>query len=147
MSQFDDVDNYRGGYNVGGSGSQGGLEIREQASTFENYVSGTVQLVFMIFFVFVLISVMTFSLMGYARYLSSRKPKPGFYNPPPMLMRYPRQAAYNQGAYSTLTSRSEYAQPRQMGSNLSQNMQQQPVSLAMSQQTIDSHRTATSTML
>ena len=63
-----DQGNYRGGYNVGGSVRQdGGLVIREQASTFENYVTGTVQLVFMIFFVFVLISVMTFALMGYAR--------------------------------------------------------------------------------
>ena len=62
-----DVDNYRGGYNRGGSELGDTLIIREQASTFENYVGGTVQLVFMIFFVFVLISMMTFSLMGYAR--------------------------------------------------------------------------------
>ena len=65
-----DVDNYRGGYNRGndfGLGQDGKLVIREQASTFENYVTGTVQLVFMIFFVFVVISVMTFALMGYAR--------------------------------------------------------------------------------
>ena len=66
-SVFDDI-TYRGGYNTGGgSDEKVELVIREQASTFENYVTGTVQLVFMIFFVFILISVMTFSLMGYAR--------------------------------------------------------------------------------
>ena len=65
---FDDGSIYRGGYGGGGiGGPDGPLEIRENAGTFTNYVSGTVQLVFMIFFVFILISVMTFSLMGYAR--------------------------------------------------------------------------------
>ena len=58
-----------------------------------------------------------------------------------MLMRYPRQPAYNQDVYSTLTSRSENNPSRQLSQPT------QPVSLAMSQQTIDSHRTATSTML
>jgi len=60
--------NYRGGYNVQDNiKGDGTLVIREQASTFTNYVTGTIQLVFMIFFVFILISMMTFSLMGYAR--------------------------------------------------------------------------------
>ena len=63
--------NYRGGYNSYSVHDQiqggDGLIIREQASTFTNYVTGTIQLVFMIFFVFILIAMMTFSLMGYAR--------------------------------------------------------------------------------
>merc|ERR1711997_839137 len=132
--------NYRGGYNVQDNiKGDGTLVIREQASTFTNYVTGTIQLVFMIFFVFILISMMTFSLMGYARYLSRRKPKSGFYNPPPMLMRYGRQRAYNPDIYSTVDM------PASQTATLSQHTTQ-PASLAMSQQTIDS-RTATSTML
>ena len=59
-------DRYIGGY---GSNS-GGLPIeklREQYSTFENYVSGTVGVVFFIFLVFILIQIMTLILMGYSR--------------------------------------------------------------------------------
>ena len=75
LDQISNDFNFRGGYNsynvhdkiAGGDGDT--LLIREQASTFTNYVTGTIQLVFMIFFVFILISVMTFSLMGYARYV------------------------------------------------------------------------------
>ena len=61
--------NYRGGYNVqdNAQGDRDQLVIREQASTFTNYVTGTIQLVFMIFFVFLFLSMMTFLLMGYAR--------------------------------------------------------------------------------
>ena len=65
MSDFDWGDNYRGGY--GGGASVDSQTVRVAASTFTNYVSGTVQLVFMIFFVFCLISIMTLALMGYAR--------------------------------------------------------------------------------
>lgn len=154
LDQISNDFNFRGGYNsynvhdkiAGGDGDT--LLIREQASTFTNYVTGTIQLVFMIFFVFILISVMTFSLMGYARYLNRRKPKSGFYNPPPMLRRYNRQRATNPEIYSSVdrpnTGSPAWQVPSQ-SATLSQHTQ--PASLAMSQQTIDSHRTATSTML
>ena len=79
------------------------------------------------------------SFLQIFRYLSRRKPKSGFYNPPPMLMRYGRQRAYNPDIYSTVDM------PTSRTATLSQHTTQ-PASLAMSQQTIDS-RTATSTML
>ena len=83
--------------------------------------------------------------MLFNRYLNRRKPKEGFYNPPPMQMRYPRQRAYNSdinsGVYSTLD------RPNTGYQTATLSQQTQPASLAMSQQTIDSHRTATSTML
>merc|ERR1712020_526085 len=134
LDQISNNFNFRGGYNsynvhdkiAGGDGDT--LLIRENAGTFTNYVSGTVQLVFMIFFVFILISVMTFSLMGYARYLNRRRPKAGFYNPPPMMMRYSKQPPTNTGIYSSLTSRSENTQSRQFSH----------IPSAVSQQTIDS---------
>merc|ERR1719189_1161623 len=106
----------------------------------------------MIIFVFILISVMTFSLMGYARYLNRRRPKSGFYNPPPMILRYGRQRATNPDIYTTVdrpnTGSPQWqvpSAPPAESATLSQFPQ--PASLAMSQQTIDSHRTATSTML
>jgi len=98
---------YRGGY--GGGVSLQDIEggIRDATSTFINYVSGTVQLVFMIAFVFMFISILTLCLMIYARYLAHRKPLYGFYNPPAMLMRYPKKAPTYAG--STLP-RSDYSQ-------------------------------------
>ena len=76
-------------------------------------------------------------LFYYFRYLNRRRPKAGFYNPPPMMMRYSKQPPTNAGIYSSLTSRSENTQSRQFSH----------IPSAVSQQTIDSHRTATSTML
>ena len=73
-----------------------------------------------------------------------RKPKYGFYNPPPMLIRYPRKSEAGGGIYSTLSSRSTNTQSRQYQYS---HQPTAPASLAMSQQTMDSHRTATSTML
>ncbi len=58
-------DNYRGGYAT--SSSFDPDELRVATSTFENYVSGTVLLVFLVFFVFLFLSGMTFMLMCYAR--------------------------------------------------------------------------------
>lgn len=58
-------DKYRGGYASSGFNPD---EVRVQSSTFENYVGGTVLLVFVIFFVFLFISMATFMLMCYARY-------------------------------------------------------------------------------
>ena len=46
------------------------------------YVTGTVKLVFILFFIFLLLSAMTAMLMGYARYMSRRPQGPSFYNPP-----------------------------------------------------------------
>merc|ERR1712018_104271 len=71
-------DSYICGYGSTSSGLP--LEkLREQSSTFENYVSGTVGVVFFIFLVFILIQIMTLILMGYSRYMKKREPKPGFY--------------------------------------------------------------------
>jgi hypothetical protein len=56
---------YQGGY-----ATSSGLPIeklRVQTSTFENYVTGTVGIVFFMFLVFVLLQIMTLMLMGYAR--------------------------------------------------------------------------------
>ena len=84
--------------------------------------------------------------------MNRRKPKSGFYNPPPMLMWYARQQRYNPEIYSTIDRANTGSPHWQMPSesawqhpSLSQHAQ--PASLAMSQQTIDSHKTATSTML
>lgn len=58
-------DRYSGGY-----ASSSGLpqeKLRVQSSTFANYVSGTVGIVFFMFLVFVLLQIMTFVLMVYAR--------------------------------------------------------------------------------
>ena len=60
-------DNYRGGYSTSG-GSFITEELREASSTFANYISGTIYLTFLIFFSFMLLSIMTLILMGYARY-------------------------------------------------------------------------------
>ena len=71
---------------------------------------------------------MKISLLNLIRYLNRRKPKSGFYNPPPMLMRYARQRAYNSDVYSTLD------RPTTGGTYPTLSSQTQPVSLAMSQQ-------------
>ena len=65
MADTDWGTGYRGGY--GGSDVKIELGIRDATSTFINYVSGTVQLVFMIAFVFMFISLLTLCLMIYAR--------------------------------------------------------------------------------
>ena len=56
---------YRGGY--GSSSSFNPDELRVATSTFDNYISGTVLLVFLIFFVFLFIAALTIFLMCYAR--------------------------------------------------------------------------------
>ena len=56
---------YRGGY--GSSSSFNPDELRVATSTFDNYISGTVLLVFLIFFVFLFISGIAVFLMCYAR--------------------------------------------------------------------------------
>ena len=58
-------DNYRGGYST--SGGTTSDELREASSTFANYISGTIYLTFLIFIAFMLLSIMTLILMGYAR--------------------------------------------------------------------------------
>ena len=59
-------DTYRGGYSTSG-GSFITDELREASSTFANYISGTIYLTFLIFLAFMLLSLMTLTLMGYAR--------------------------------------------------------------------------------
>ena len=54
------------------------------SGTFSGYITGTVKLVFIIFFIFLLLSALTTMLMGYARYLTRRPQPPGFFNPPKM---------------------------------------------------------------
>ena len=66
MADTDWGENYRGGYG-GGIDRNEEKGIRDSTSTFINYVSGTVQLVFMIAFVFLFISLLTLCLMVYAR--------------------------------------------------------------------------------
>lgn len=54
----------------GGFATSSGLPIeklRVQTSTFKDYVSGTVGIVFFIFLVFLLLQIMTLILMGLAR--------------------------------------------------------------------------------
>merc|ERR1712179_901485 len=49
--------------------SEFGPDFGKQASgTFENYLAGTVLLVFIVFFIFIIMSIFTMMLMGYARY-------------------------------------------------------------------------------
>jgi hypothetical protein len=59
-------DKYRGGYSTS-TGSFITEELRIASSTFANYISGTIYLTFLIFLSFMLISIMTLVLMGYAR--------------------------------------------------------------------------------
>merc|ERR1712054_219787 len=68
--------------------SEFGPDFGKQASgTFENYLAGTVLLVFVVFFIFIVMSVFTMLLMGYARYNTRRPIPPGFNNPPPLVYR------------------------------------------------------------
>ncbi len=151
-------DRYRGGY-----ASSSGLpleKLRVATSTFENYVTGTVGVVFLIFLVFILLSLMTMILMGYARYyrivwfheffsnkiyffryLASRRHKPGFYNPPPMVQRYGYKAG-SQGKQGTLP-RSEYSSATYSTNPMASLPRQLNTASAMSQHSV----TATSTML
>ena len=66
MADTDWGTGYRGGYG-GGVNLQDFEGLTESPSTFVNYIEGTVQLVFMIAFVFMFISLLTLSLMIYAR--------------------------------------------------------------------------------
>ena len=98
-------DRYRGGY---ASSSNKGVPdaLRVATSTFENYIGGTVIIVFSIFAVLLALSVLVFMLMCYARYLKMRRHKGGFYNPPPIVSRHPKRS----DTYSTIAMRSnEYA--------------------------------------
>merc|ERR1712024_382489 len=54
----------------------------EASGTLIGYVTGTVKLVFILFFIFLLLSAMTAMLMGYSRYMTRRPQGPGFFNPP-----------------------------------------------------------------
>ena len=63
MSQNND--RYYGGY-----AASSGLpteELRVQSSTFANYIAGTIGIVFFMFLVFVLLQIMTFIMMMFAR--------------------------------------------------------------------------------
>jgi len=143
--------NYRGGYAT--SSSFDPDDLRVQTSTFQNYVGGTVLIVFLIFFTFLFLSGLTFMLMCYARYLNRRRPVGGFYDPPPMLTRTMRTNA--PPVYGTLTGSQKTtstmpaatAPPMSNYSSLSHRGatggRQEMIPSAMSQQSM----TATSTML
>ncbi len=60
-----DGEKYRGGYSSGPSLKPD--ELRVATSTFENYIEGTVALVFMVFACFLFLTLLTFMLMCYAR--------------------------------------------------------------------------------
>ena len=152
---------YRGGYGSSSS-SLNPDELRVATSTFDNYISGTVLLVFLIFFVFLFVSGITVFLMCYARYLNHRRPKGGFYDPPPMISRYGRKSASSRGGgvsssiYSTLQRPSDYSgstavaggtwSSRQQQHQQQQHEQPPTAPSAMSYNTEASY-TATSTML
>lgn len=93
----------RGGYNTGLLPDPEDLKLA--TSTFENYVSGTVIVVFSIFFTFLFISLTAMILMSYARYLNKRRHRDGFYKPPPMVFRSMYKATNGSATYSTLQSR------------------------------------------
>ena len=63
------------------------------SGTFSGYITGTVKLVFIIFFIFLLLSALTSLLMGYARYMTRRPQTPGFFNPPNKAQSQFKQAA------------------------------------------------------
>ena len=80
------------------------------------------------------------------RHLKNRKHQPGFYDPPPPVQRYGGGTTYKNGGSNsrvgTLRSTSDYSG---VSTNpMSLQMPRQHVSSAMS---MESHRTATSTML
>ena len=56
--------------------------LLQASGTLIGYVTGTVKLVFILFFIFLLLSAMTAMLMGYSRYMTRRPQGPGFFNPP-----------------------------------------------------------------
>jgi len=73
------------------------------SGTFEGYVSGTVTLVFCVFFVFLLLSVLTAGLMGYARYMARRKTNtPGFFNPPKLFKKATSNVPMQSSGQSTV---------------------------------------------
>merc|ERR1712008_323693 len=107
-------DRYSGGY-----ASSSGLpteELRVQSSTFSNYIAGTIGIVFFMFLVFVLLQIMTFIMMMFARNQRLKKPAPGFYNPQSMVQRYGTKIGAGNGSSTNGTSsrvatltRSEYS--------------------------------------
>merc|ERR1712008_250692 len=105
-------DRYSGGY-----ASSSGLpteELRVQSSTFSNYIAGTIGIVFFMFLVFVLLQIMTFIMMMFARIQRLKKPAPGFYNPQPMVQRYGTKlhagnGSSTQGSRVATLTRSEYS--------------------------------------
>ena len=83
---------------------------------------------------------------SFYRHLKNRKHKPGFYDPPPPVQRYGGGTTYKNGGSNsrggTLRSTSDYSG---VSTNpMSLQMPRQHVASAMS---MESHRTATSTML
>merc|ERR1711936_100502 len=101
MSQNND--RYYGGY-----AASSGLpteELRVQSSTFANYIAGTIGIVFFMFLVFVLLQIMTFIMMMFARNKRLKKPAPGFYNPQPMVQRYGTTTKIAGNGSSTIGSR------------------------------------------
>jgi len=138
-------DRYSGGYATSSGLPQ--EKLRVQTSTFKDYVSGTVGIVFLIFLVFLLLQIMTLVLMGIARYLKDRSPKPGFYNPQPMVHRYGStiKNGNRNGHHNSRsgTLRSEYSG---VSTNPAQSYASRQLGTAMSMQSQQS-MTATSTML
>ncbi len=58
-------DRYQGGYASGPVPNPD--ELRVATSTFENYIEGTIALVFIVLACFLILTCLTFMLMGYAR--------------------------------------------------------------------------------
>merc|ERR1712241_196589 len=108
-------DKYYGGYSA--SSGLPPEELRVQSSTFANYIAGTVGIVFFMFLVFVLLQIMTFIMMMFARNKRLKKPAPGFYNPQPMVQRYGTttktagngSSLYTNGSRVATLTRSEYS--------------------------------------
>merc|ERR1712088_907697 len=105
MSPNPQNDRYIGGYASRGSSGLPSETLRVQSSTFANYVSGTVGIVFFMFLVFVLLQIMTFIMMMFARKRKNKKPEPGFYNPQPMVQRYGKTTKMSGNGSSTNGSR------------------------------------------
>jgi len=72
------------------------------SGTFSGYITGTVKLVFIVFFIFILLSVLTTGLMSYARYMTRRPPTPGFFNPPKLQFKQPTSEPMKTSGQSTV---------------------------------------------
>merc|ERR1712130_1096361 len=85
MSQETILSNYQGKYQDKYLAS---TEFGKEASgTIGDYLTGTITLVFGIFFLFLLLSVLTIILTTYARYKSRKENPSSFANPPPRAYR------------------------------------------------------------